>query len=70
MKNLDCPMILLGGGGYTIENASRCWAYETSLMAGVDVDTKIPVEDAFSNYYAKDNYNLHFEIESKPNMNT
>lgn len=34
MKSLGIPLILLGGGGYTIENVSRCWAYETGLMLG------------------------------------
>lgn len=27
MKSFNVPMILLGGGGYTIENVARCWAY-------------------------------------------
>lgn len=25
------PCILSGGGGYTIQNVARCWAYETSI---------------------------------------
>ena len=32
MKNYGIPMVLLGGGGYTIENVARCWTYETGLM--------------------------------------
>lgn len=32
MKSFGVPMILLGGGGYTIENVSRCWAYETGIV--------------------------------------
>jgi len=27
MKDFNVPMILLGGGGYTVENVARCWAY-------------------------------------------
>ena len=27
MKGYNIPLILLGGGGYTIQNVSRCWAY-------------------------------------------
>ena len=34
MKSFATPMILLGGGGYTIENVARCWTYETGLMLG------------------------------------
>jgi histone deacetylase 1/2 len=25
------PTLILGGGGYTIRNVSRCWAYETAV---------------------------------------
>jgi acetoin utilization deacetylase AcuC-like enzyme len=34
MKSFATPLILLGGGGYTIENVARCWTYETGLMLG------------------------------------
>lgn len=34
MKQFGTPMVLLGGGGYTIENVARCWTYETGLMMG------------------------------------
>jgi len=27
MMGFNVPMVLLGGGGYTIENVARCWAY-------------------------------------------
>ena len=25
------------GGGYTLRNVPRCWAYETSIACGVEV---------------------------------
>ena len=28
---------MLGGGGYTMRNVSRAWAYETGLAAGVEL---------------------------------
>jgi acetoin utilization deacetylase AcuC-like enzyme len=34
MKEFGIPMLILGGGGYTIKNVSRCWAYETGLLLG------------------------------------
>jgi acetoin utilization deacetylase AcuC-like enzyme len=34
MKAFNIPMLVLGGGGYTIKNVSRCWTYETSLLLG------------------------------------
>ena len=31
VKKFNLPILLLGGGGYTIENVARCWTYETSV---------------------------------------
>ena len=30
MRRFNLPIVLLGGGGYTIRNVARCWTYETS----------------------------------------
>jgi hypothetical protein len=35
-------MIFTGGGGYTLSNVSRCWAYETSLIAREDIGDELP----------------------------
>ena len=32
MKGYNIPLIVLGGGGYTIENVARCWTYETAVI--------------------------------------
>lgn len=37
LKKFGVPLILLGGGGYTIRNVSRCWTYETSVALNVDI---------------------------------
>ena len=70
MKNFNTPMVLLGGGGYTIENVARCWTYETGLMLNQQVDNEIPKEDHFYNYYAKEGHKIHFEVEKVENQNT
>lgn len=46
-KNI--PLILVGGGGYTVKNASRAWAYETACALGIekDIDPKLPWNDYF-----------------------
>lgn len=41
MKSFHVPMIVLGGGGYTIENVARCWAYETSVLLGQNIGDEI-----------------------------
>ena len=48
MKKMGIPMILLGGGGYTIQNVARCWAYQTGQMIGVDLDNQIPEDVKYS----------------------
>ena len=44
-------MIMLGGGGYTINNVSKCWAYETGLAVGMEVKDDIPNEDLYYHTY-------------------
>lgn len=34
MMQYGIPIMLLGGGGYTIHNVARCWLYETGLALG------------------------------------
>lgn len=47
------PTLLLGGGGYTIRNVSRCWAYDTGVALGLEslIPDKIPA-NAFSSYWS------------------
>lgn len=42
MRRLQIPLLVLGGGGYTIRNVSRCWTHETALLAGVALDNQLP----------------------------
>lgn len=37
MKRWNLPLLVIGGGGYTIRNVARCWTYETSIALAVDV---------------------------------
>ena len=37
MKQYNLPLLLLGGGGYTIRNVARCWTYETATALGVEI---------------------------------
>ena len=42
MKKFNIPMVVLGGGGYTIRNVARCWAYETSLLLDTQISNDLP----------------------------
>ena len=62
MKSFNVPMLVLGGGGYTVRNVARCWAYETSVLLGVQLSNEIPYNDFFE-YYAPD-FKLHLTPSS------
>jgi len=36
LRQKNIPLILLGGGGYTVKNVARTWAYETACALGVE----------------------------------
>jgi len=35
VKSFNIPMMLVGGGGYTVRNVARCWTNETAMALGV-----------------------------------
>lgn len=43
VKSFNLPLLLLGGGGYTVKSVSRTWAYETGLAAGVELQGGRPI---------------------------
>ncbi len=51
VKSFGIPMLVLGGGGYTPRNVSRCWTYETSLLCGQPIPEEIPREDVYYEHY-------------------
>ena len=44
MSSFNVPMLVLGGGGYTVRNVARCWTYETSLLLDQPISNDIPEE--------------------------
>ncbi|CAG8655756.1 180_t:CDS:10, partial [Acaulospora morrowiae] len=42
VKKFNIPMLVLGGGGYTVSNVSRAWAYETGVIVGQEVGPELP----------------------------
>ncbi len=37
VQGFNLPMMLVGGGGYTLRNVPRCWTYETSLALNMNI---------------------------------
>ncbi|KAG9051112.1 histone deacetylase [Tulasnella sp. UAMH 9824] len=69
IKSFDLPLLVLGGGGYTIRNVSRCWTYETSILLDTQLSEQLP-DTPFNRFFSPD-YTLHPKIVKKvDNMNT
>lgn len=67
MKSFGLPMLVCGGGGYTMRNVARCWTYETSILVGQEIPDELPFNDYFE-YYGPD-YRLHITPSNMENLN-
>mmetsp|Transcript_13876 Transcript_13876/g.19872 ORF Transcript_13876/g.19872 Transcript_13876/m.19872 type:complete len:426 (-) Transcript_13876:201-1478(-) len=69
VKGFNIPMLVLGGGGYTLRNVPRCWTYETAvLLDEKDVPNELPYNDYFE-YFGPD-YRLHLPVSNMENLNS
>ncbi|KAG4090852.1 hypothetical protein H8356DRAFT_1711036 [Neocallimastix lanati (nom. inval.)] len=53
VKSFNLPLLLLGGGGYTVRNTARTWTHETAIAIGEELPLNIPEND-YIKYYAPD----------------
>lgn len=67
-KKMDVPLLLLGGGGYTIRNVARCWAYETSRVVGETIPDQLPYNDNYEFYGPE--FRLHISPSNMENHNS
>ncbi|KAG2357209.1 hypothetical protein BDR07DRAFT_1453171 [Suillus spraguei] len=53
LRAFNVPLILLGGGGYTVKNVARIWTYETVYALGIrdDIDPNLPWNEWFGPCY-------------------
>lgn len=68
VKSFGLPLLLLGGGGYTMRNVSRAWAFETGLAAGQELNAQIPVNEYYE-YFGPD-YRLDVRPNNMQDLNT
>uniref|UniRef100_A0AAQ5Y169 Histone deacetylase 2 n=1 Tax=Amphiprion ocellaris TaxID=80972 RepID=A0AAQ5Y169_AMPOC len=68
MKSFNLPLLMLGGGGYTIRNVARCWTYETAVALDTDIPDELPYNDYFE-YFGPD-FKLHISPSNMTNQNT
>ncbi|KAG7443184.1 Arginase/deacetylase [Guyanagaster necrorhizus] len=41
VRKFNVPLMIVGRGGYTIKNVSRCWNYETSVLVGASIPNEL-----------------------------
>ncbi|GAB5356159.1 hypothetical protein AAMO2058_000267200 [Amorphochlora amoebiformis] len=68
MKSFNVPLMILGGGGYTVRNVARCWANETGVLLDEKLSEEIPYNEYYE-YYGPD-FNLHITPSNMENHNT
>jgi histone deacetylase 1/2 len=68
LKSFNLPMMVLGGGGYTLRNVPRCWTYETGICMGIELDDDIPKNDYIDYFHPE--YKLHIPVTNMENVNT
>ncbi|EED21811.1 histone deacetylase, putative [Talaromyces stipitatus ATCC 10500] len=68
VKTFGIPMLVLGGGGYTVRNVARAWANETAVLAEEELSPVIPY-NTFYEHFAPD-YMLEVKPSNMDNLNT
>ncbi|XP_029627317.1 histone deacetylase 3-like isoform X2 [Coregonus clupeaformis] len=63
VKSFRIPLLVLGGGGYTVRNVARCWTYETSLLVDEPISDELPYSEYFE-YFAPD-FTLHPDVSTR-----
>ncbi|KAK3506649.1 hypothetical protein QTP70_012528 [Hemibagrus guttatus] len=66
IKTFNLPLLMLGGGGYTIRNVARCWTYETAVALDTDIPDELPYNDYFE-YFGPD-FKLHISPSNMTNQ--
>ncbi|KAK4193189.1 hypothetical protein QBC35DRAFT_98991 [Podospora australis] len=68
VRGFGLPTLVLGGGGYTMRNVARTWAYETGRLVGVEMDRVLPFNEYYE-YYGPD-YELDVRNSNMENANS
>lgn len=68
VKTFNIPLLVLGGGGYSIRNVARAWTYETSVLVGKDVEDELPYNEYY-NYFGPE-YRLNVASNNMDDLNS
>ncbi|KFA64486.1 hypothetical protein S40285_01076 [Stachybotrys chlorohalonatus IBT 40285] len=68
VKSFGLPTMVLGGGGYTMRNVARTWAFETGVLVGQEMSRTLPFNEYYE-YYAPD-FELNVRASNMENSNS
>ncbi|KAI0105946.1 hypothetical protein F4814DRAFT_429984 [Daldinia grandis] len=68
VKSFNRPTLVLGGGGYTMRNVARTWAFETGLLVDAQMDRTLPFNEYYD-YYGPD-FSLDVRASNMENANS
>ncbi|RKF59155.1 Histone deacetylase RPD3 [Golovinomyces cichoracearum] len=68
VKSFNVPTLVLGGGGYTMRNVARTWAFETGVLVGQELSSTLPYNEYYE-YYGPD-YELDVRASNMENANS
>ncbi|KAI0975243.1 hypothetical protein F4678DRAFT_419717 [Xylaria arbuscula] len=68
VKSFNRPTLVVGGGGYTMRNVARTWAFETGLLVDAHMDRTLPFNEYYE-YYGPD-YELDVRASNMENANS
>ena len=66
VRSLGLPLLVLGGGGYTVRNVARCWTLETGVLLDTDLPSTLPQHEYWE-YFAPD-FSLTPELSVRSDM--
>ncbi|KAF8915836.1 hypothetical protein CPB85DRAFT_1217254 [Mucidula mucida] len=70
VRSFNVPLLVVGGGGYTIKNVSRCWTYETAVLVGAEIPNELPAT-VYDSFFEDSHWKLHPPLTGKvDNLNT
>ena len=70
VRKKNIPLLLLGGGGYTVKNVARAWTYETACALGIEdeIDLNLPWNEYFEWFGPR--YRLEVVKNNMEDLNT
>ncbi|KAL0095283.1 hypothetical protein F4703DRAFT_1823465 [Phycomyces blakesleeanus] len=63
IKGFKLPLLVVGGGGYTVRNVARCWTYETSILVDTTLSNDLPPNE-YRDFFRPD-YKLHPHLSGR-----